>query len=136
MGVPALNIFNAYKHAKNLSKQGFTEKQCEGIVQLIADVQHPQQDLSHLATREQLDSTRKQLEQQLDDFKSATKQQFDHIKEQMVTKAEFIEAISKLRNEFTDTFSKTRAEQSKWGISILLAIIGMFITIMIRTKGM
>lgn len=104
--------FDTHKYIKALVAQGMKEPQAEMIVSTI--VESRDFDLSRLATKEQLTLIQKDID--------LLKKEIDHIKETMVTKAEFTEGVSKLRTD-----------HNRWMVSILLAIIGMIITMVLKS---
>lgn len=106
------HCFDTHKYIKALVAQGMKEPQAELVVSTI--VESREFDLSKLASREQL---------------TLIQTEIDHIKETMTTKVDLVNEVSKIKEEI----SKLRTDHNRWMVSILLAIIGMIITMVLKS---
>jgi len=129
--------FDTHRSIKALIDRGFKETQAEAVVDLVA--QSRNHDLSKLATKEQVSTLKEQIsrlestfvtKEQFTKFENATKEQFSRLESatnewfiKLEAKIDTIEA--KLKAMITEKISKLQISNTRWMISILIALVGV-----------
>ncbi len=134
--------FDTHKSIKLLVKQGFKEPQAEAVVDLVS--QSRNYDLSKLSTKEQLSKLENSTKDQFSKFESSTKERFtkleakvdaldtkiDTVEERFENKMDLMEArlkalITEKVSKLQETVSKSSTTNTRWMVSILIALAGV-----------
>ena len=142
----AARSFDSHKYVKSFMKTGLSEPQAEAIV--IALVESKDYDLSQLATKDQLELIRKDVEHLKNDIERLsndierlsndvnqlridTKEQFEQFR--VSIKEENKQEFSLMRSEMMLMFAQQNTKNRNWMLTLLIAIIGLFLTVFFRT---
>ena len=77
----SMKIFDSHELYNNLVHGGFNDKQANAIVNSIVKVNF--QDVSHLATKEQLENTRAVLQQDINNVKTDLKKDMELLRQEL-----------------------------------------------------
>lgn len=114
-----MKAFDTYTHINKLKEAGFNEKQAAVIIKSLVDSRET--DISHLATREQVN-----------ELKNDTKKQISEVKDQVIAleiKLNKIDskidiAVAKLESKISEMHTSTL----KWMIGTMVAFSGILLT--------
>lgn len=99
-----MRAFDTYTHINELKKAGFNEEQAAVIIKSLVDSRET--DISHLATKEQINK-----------LEASTKEQINALDKKIDV------SIAKLEAKISDTHTSTL----KWMVSTMIALAGIFI---------
>lgn len=108
-----MRAFDTYTHINELKKAGFNENQAAVIIKSLVDSRET--DISHLATKEQVNAIEHRL--------VTIEHRLVTIEKTIVTK----DQINILRNEMKAMILDTQANTLKWMVGTMIALVGVII---------
>jgi len=110
-----MKTFDTYTHINELKKAGFKEEQAAVIIKSLVDIRET--DISTLATKDQVNVLRNEI----DGLKKDTKSQIDSLRND--TKSQ----IDSLRNKTKALILETHASTLKWMVGTMIAFSGIIL---------
>jgi hypothetical protein len=110
-----MRAFDTYTHINELKKAGFNEEQAAVIIKSLVDSRET--DISHLATKEQVNK-----------LEASTKEQIFEVKNQLIERMGKLEvSIHKEIADLHKQISDTHANTLKWIVGTMIALVGVII---------